>query len=96
MSNSKSNSMINPSIIELLEKVDNRYSLVVSTSRRARKIIDGEEPMIQGVGTKPLTIAINEIQQGIIEVREDEKKVNKTQEVEVVNEKVEEGLNFDE
>jgi DNA-directed RNA polymerase subunit omega len=96
MSNSKSNSMINPSIMDLLEKVDNRYSLVVATSRRARKIINGEEPMIQGVGTKPLTIAINEIQQGIIEVREDEKKVNKTQEVEVVNEKVEEGLNFDE
>jgi DNA-directed RNA polymerase subunit omega len=93
MSNSKSNSMINPSIMDLLEKVDNRYSLVVATSRRARKIINGEEPMIQGVGTKPLTIAINEIQQGIIEVREDEKKVNKTQ---VVNEKVEEGLNFDE
>jgi len=96
MSNSKSNSMINPSIMDLLEKVDNRYSLVVATSRRARKIINGEEPMIQGVGSKPLTIAINEIQQGIIEVREDEKKVNKTQEVEVVNEKVEEGLNFDE
>ena len=96
MSNSKSNSMINPSIVDLLEKVDNRYSLVVATSRRARKIIDGEEPMVQGVGAKPLTIAINEVEQGAIEVRETEDKFTKTQEVELVNEEAEEGLSLNE
>lgn len=96
MSNSKSNSMINPSIVELLEKVDNRYSLVVSTSRRARKIIDGEEPKVQGVGAKPLTIAINEVKQGIIEIREADDKFTKIQEVELVNEEAEEGSNLDE
>ncbi len=88
MSNSKSNSMINPSIVELLEKVDNRYSLVVSTSRRARKIIDGEEPNV--------TIAINEVKQGIIEIREADDKFTKVQEVELVNEEAEEGSNLDE
>ena len=36
------NSMINPSIVDLLEKVDNRYSLVVATSKRARQIIEGQ------------------------------------------------------
>ena len=96
MSNSKSNSMINPSIVDLLKKVDNRYSLVVATSRRARKIIDGEEPIIQGVGAKPLTIAINEVEQGAIEVRETEDKFTKTQEVELVNEEAEEGLSLNE
>ncbi len=39
------NSMINPSITELLEKVEDRYSLVIVTSRRARQIIDGSEPL---------------------------------------------------
>ena len=34
--------MISPSILSLLDKVDNRYSLVVVTSKRARQIIDGE------------------------------------------------------
>ena len=96
MSNSKSNSMINPSIVDLLEKVDNRYSLVVATSRRARQIIDGEEPILQGVGVKALTIAINEVEQGAIEVREDGDKFTKTREVELVNEEAEEGLNFNE
>ena len=96
MSNSKSNSMINPSIMDLLEKVDNRYSLVVATSRRARQIIDGEEPILQGVGVKALTIAINEVEQGAIEVRETEDKFTKTQEVELVNEEAEEGLSLNE
>ncbi len=80
MSNSKSNSMINPSIVELLEKVDNRYSLVVSTSRRARKIIDGEESRVQG----------------IVEIREADDKFTKVQELELVNEEAEEGSNLDE
>jgi DNA-directed RNA polymerase subunit omega len=34
------NSMINPSIVSLLEKVDNRYSLVVVTAKRSRQLID--------------------------------------------------------
>lgn len=62
-----SNSMINPSIVDLLEKVDNRYSLVVATSKRARQIIEGEKPFITVKSNKPLTIAINEIYEGAIE-----------------------------
>ncbi|KAJ51501.1 DNA-directed RNA polymerase subunit omega [Clostridium tetanomorphum] len=60
------NSMISPSIVDLLEKVDNRYSLVVVTSKRARQIIDGEKPLIDTNLTKPLTVAINEIDTGVI------------------------------
>ncbi|GAA0734680.1 DNA-directed RNA polymerase subunit omega [Clostridium oceanicum] len=56
-----SNSMINPSIVDLMEKVDNRYALVVLASQRARQIIAGEEPLIDIESTKPVTIAINEI-----------------------------------
>lgn len=56
-----SNSMINPSIVDLLEKVDNRYSLVVVVSKRARQLIDGDAPLINTDLTKPVTVSINEI-----------------------------------
>lgn len=61
-----SNSMISPSIVSLLEKVDNRYSLVVVTARRARQLIDGEEALVDIDSPKPVTIAINEIEDGKI------------------------------
>ncbi|GLC32766.1 DNA-directed RNA polymerase subunit omega [Clostridium omnivorum] len=59
-------SMINPSIVDLLEKVDNRYSLVVITSKRARQLIEGEKPLTLVDINKPLTIAINEVNSGEI------------------------------
>lgn len=86
-------SMINPSIIDLLEKVDNRYSLVVATSRRARKIIEGEEPTLYNVGNKALTIAINEVNQGIIKIDETEDESNNIDETEITDvQEAEEGL----
>lgn len=61
------NSMINPSIVDLLEKVDNRYSLVIITSKRARQIIDGSEAYVTVPSNKPLTVAINEVNDGFVE-----------------------------
>lgn len=61
-----SNSMINPSIIDLLEKVDNRYSLVIVTSKRARQIIEGADTYVKVDSNKSLTIAINEVNQDIV------------------------------
>jgi DNA-directed RNA polymerase subunit omega len=55
------NSMINPSIVELLDKVDNRYSLVIVTAKRARQLIQGDTPKVKVDSNKPLTIAINEV-----------------------------------
>ncbi len=63
------NSMINPSIVELLERVDNRYSLVVATSKRARQLIEGQNSLIDEKINKPLTLAINEINQEAYEVQ---------------------------
>lgn len=58
------NSMINPSIMELLTKVDDRYSLVTLTSMRARQIVEGSTILIDTKSKKALTIAINEVYQG--------------------------------
>lgn len=59
--------MINPSVTDLLKKVDNRYRLVTVTSRRARQIIDGHEMLVDGDKDKPLTTAIDEVDEGKIE-----------------------------
>lgn len=64
------NSMINPSIVELLEKVEDRYSLVLVTSKRARQIIGGSKPLIEKKFIKPLTTAINELNEGELHFHE--------------------------
>jgi DNA-directed RNA polymerase subunit omega len=61
------NSMINPSVVDLLEKTKDRYSLVILTSKRARQIIDGSSPKIAINSKKSLTIAINEVDQNAVE-----------------------------
>lgn len=60
------NSMIDPSIVDLLKEIDNRYTLVTMTAKRARQLIEGEEPLVRINSTKPVTISINEISQGAI------------------------------
>ena len=45
--------------------VNSRYSIVLATAKRARQIIDGEMPLVPvKVGEKPLSIAIDEMNQG--------------------------------
>ena len=58
------NSMINPSVMDLLNKVDDRYSLVTITSKRARQLIEGRKPLIETRSKKALTIAIKEVNKG--------------------------------
>lgn len=58
--------MTNPPIEKLLSKVDCRYTLAVKAAKRAREIINGREPLIDTKETKPLAIAIEEIDRGLI------------------------------
>jgi DNA-directed RNA polymerase subunit omega len=60
------NTMINPSVIDLLGKVEDRYSLVMVTSKRARQIIEGSKQLVEVDSKKPLTIAIHEVNEGIV------------------------------
>lgn len=53
--------MVKPSVAELLEKVDDRYSLVIATARRARQIAQGEEIKVKTDDVSPVTIAADEI-----------------------------------
>ncbi|HBV83259.1 MAG: DNA-directed RNA polymerase subunit omega [Lachnospiraceae bacterium] len=72
--------MLHPSYTDLMKVVNNevepgeapvvnsRYSIVMATSRRARQIIAGEEPLVNTKQTKPLSIAIEELNEGKIKI----------------------------
>ncbi len=65
--------IVKPSVTELLTKANNRYELVIATSRRARQIAAGDEPMTKVKEESPVTLAANEIAEGKVEIeRENE------------------------
>jgi DNA-directed RNA polymerase subunit omega len=48
--------------------VNSRYSIVMATAKRARQLIDGEEPLVATKETKPLSIAIEELNEGKLKI----------------------------
>ena len=74
--------MIHPSYSELIQAINNnaeeddntmmlnsRYSLVLATSKRARQLIAGAEPLVPNTaGKKPLSIAIDELYKGEVKI----------------------------
>ena len=73
--------MIHPSYSDLMEianegiepgeqpVVQSRYSIVLATAKRARQLIDGEEPLVSETqGKKPLSIAVDELYESKIKI----------------------------
>ena len=73
--------MLHPSYTELMEEINkegdageepvinSRYSIVIATSKRAREIIAGAEPLVEGMeGEKPLSIAVKELYDSKIKI----------------------------
>lgn len=52
--------------------VNSRYSIVMATSKRARQIIGGSSAMVEGKDKKPLSIAVEELNQGKIKILSEE------------------------
>ncbi|MBQ8823304.1 MAG: DNA-directed RNA polymerase subunit omega [Lachnospiraceae bacterium] len=52
--------------------VNSRYSIVMATSKRARQIIAGDEALVAGNPDKPLSLAVEELNQGKIKILTDE------------------------
>ena len=48
--------------------VNSRYYIVMATSKRARQIISGDEPLVNSTGKKPLSVAVEELNQGKIKI----------------------------
>ena len=55
--------------------VNSRHSIVMATAKRARQIIGGHEPMVKvKPGEKPLSIAVDELNQGKIKILGEEEE----------------------
>ena len=52
--------------------VNSRYSIVMAIAKRARQIIDGDDPMVYTTIDKPLTIAVEEMNKGELKILSDE------------------------
>lgn len=78
--------MLHPSYTDLMEVVNSevepgeqpvvqsRYSIVMATSKRARQIIAGEEPLVQDCGRKPLSVAVDELYNSKIRITGDDEE----------------------
>ena len=79
--------MIHPSYVDLMKVVNkgveegeepvisSRYSVVMATAKRARQIIAGDEPMVKVKDKqKPLSIAVDEMNQAQLRILTDEEK----------------------
>lgn len=84
--------MLHPSYADLIKVVNSgveegedpvvssRYSIVMATSKRARQIIAGDEELVDGKGRKPLSVAVEELNQGKIRILTDEAETEETEE----------------
>lgn len=76
--------MLHPSYTDLMQLVNSevesgeapvvnsRYSIVLATSKRARQLIDGVEPMSKSECPKPLSVAIDELYSSKIRILSEE------------------------
>ena len=60
--------MVKPTVVELLKKAENRYSLVIATAKRARQISQGSKPMTDKDDVSPVTLAADEIDEGKVKI----------------------------
>ena len=72
--------MLHPSYNDLLDTINqdvepgeepianSRYSVVIATAKRARQLIGGEEAMVDSKDKKPLSVAVEELNQGKIKI----------------------------
>ena len=67
--------MVKPTVNELLEKVNDRYRLVLVTSKRARQLAEGAEPLTDKHEDSFVTLAAQEIAEGKVIDLEDEKRL---------------------
>ena len=66
--------MLYPSIDELRQKVDSRYTLVMLVALRAKDIVEGKPKLTNVDVDRPISVAATEIDEGLITyVREEEK-----------------------
>ena len=54
--------------------VNSRYSIVMATAKRARQIIAGDETLVNSNGKKPLSVAVEELNEAQIKILSDDEE----------------------
>lgn len=60
--------MVKPTVKDLLNHAENRFALVIATSRRARQIANGDKKLTKVDEESPVTLAANEINEGKVQI----------------------------
>ena len=58
--------MARVTVEDCLDKIDNRFELVLLATRRARQLEHGKEPLVDWGNDKPTVVALREIAEGLI------------------------------
>ena len=58
--------MIDPPIDKLIRKAECRYALVCGIAKRAKQLLAQEEEMLKANGKKPISVAAQEIYDGVV------------------------------
>ncbi|MDH5444394.1 MAG: DNA-directed RNA polymerase subunit omega [Gammaproteobacteria bacterium] len=58
--------MARVTVEDCLDNVDNRFQLVLVSTKRARQIANGQEPMVAWENDKPTVVALREIAEGLV------------------------------
>ena len=67
--------MIYPPITELVKKTGSRYALVIETAKRTRQLVEGAQKLSDVKTSKDVTVAVNEIFEGKIELAGDKNSI---------------------
>ena len=59
--------MARVTVEDCLKHVESNYALVLQASKRARKIAEGAEPLVDRDNDKPCVIALREIAENVVE-----------------------------
>ena len=66
--------LLYPSMNELKDKADSRYTLVVLTAKRARDIVADKPILTEFEADRPVTLAAHEVAEGLISYKRDEEE----------------------
>lgn len=52
---------------DCLNRIDNRFEMVLTATKRARQIANGADPMVEEENDKPTVLALREIADGLVD-----------------------------
>ncbi len=71
-------------IEDLVDRVGNRYAIVVAVAKRARQLKAGAKPLVEIASNNPTTIALHEISAGFVQIKDEMSEVTEKVELDEV------------